>query len=62
MQIGDASGQRDFDTLHLIVDINTPPDRKVTSSAEALNVFLEYSKGKEAAIYKGLTQVAYESI
>lgn len=59
VQMGDQNGLREFETLHLITDINTPPEKRVGSSIEVLTDFLEQAKDRETAIYKGLTAVTY---
>lgn len=59
VQMGDANGHREFETLHLTTDINTLRDKKFISSSEALKDFLSQAADREKAIYKGLTAVIY---
>lgn len=59
VQVGDHNGVRDFDTLHLTLDINTPPEKRVTASLATLSDFLKQSLDREKAINKGLSAVAY---
>jgi hypothetical protein len=59
VQMGDPTGFREFETLHLTVDINTPLEKRVGSTIEVLSDFISESKGREKSIYKGLTAVTY---
>ncbi|CAI8837430.1 hypothetical protein [Pseudomonas sp. IT-P260] len=60
VQFGDSNGVREFETLHLTTDINTPLEKRVTASLATLSDFLQQSLDRERAIYKGLTAVAYD--
>lgn len=60
VQMGDATGHREFDTLHFSVDINVPAEkRNANISRDYIESFLEKFQETYAQIYKGLTKVIY---
>ena len=60
VQMGDANGHKEFDTLHLSIDINIPTEkRNTTLSRESIDSFLIKSLETQSQIYKGLTEVIY---
>ncbi|MBX8625795.1 hypothetical protein K4754_27440 [Pseudomonas glycinae] len=60
VQMGDATGHREFDTLHLSVDINIPTEkRNANLSREYLESFLAKAQEMHSIVYKGLTAVIY---
>jgi hypothetical protein len=59
VQLGDHTGLREFDTLHLTTDINIPLEKRVNPSLDVLSDFLEQSIARDKAIYNGLTAVTY---
>jgi len=60
VQIADQSGQREFDTVHLVVDINTPADKRINGSAESLEQFLQFAQEKEVVIQSKIGSMVYE--
>lgn len=60
VQMGDASGHKEFDTLHLNIDINIPSEkRNTTLTRESIESFLNKALEIHNQIYKGLTGVIY---
>lgn len=61
-QFGDQNGQKEFDTLHLIIDINTLPNQRIPSSLEAIDQFIRFATEKEQVISSTLKRVIYGKI
>jgi hypothetical protein len=50
IQMGDANGVKEFDTIHLTVDINTPGDQVVPGTLDFFANFVEYSLRREKEV------------
>lgn len=61
-QFGDQNGQKEFDTLHLNIDINTPANIRITSTPETLDQFVAFAIEKEQTISSTLKKVIYGKI
>ena len=59
VQMGDQTGVREFETIHLVIDINTPPEKRVGTSIEVLSDFISEAKNRENLIYNALSTVTY---
>lgn len=60
VQMGDANGHREFDTLHLSVDINIPVEkRNANLSRDQIESFLRTTHEMHTKVYNGLTAVIY---
>lgn len=60
VQMGDATGHREFDTLHLSVDINVPVEKRNSSlSQDYIESFLAKTQETYTQVYNGLTAVIY---
>lgn len=61
-QFGDQNGQKEFDTLHLNIDINTLPNQRTPSSIEVVDQFMRFATEKEQVISSTLKRVIYGKI
>jgi hypothetical protein len=50
VQIGDPNGVKEFDTIHLTVDINTPGDRVVQGNLDFFTHFVDYALRQEKEV------------
>lgn len=60
VQMGDANGHKEFETLHLSIDVNIPTEkRNADFSSESTKVFLNKTLEIQREIYEGLAGVIY---
>lgn len=60
IQVAEPTGVREFDTIHVTSDINTPADRRGEFSIAYLTGFVNYSQEKEDLIWRRIEGVVNE--
>lgn len=60
VQMGDATGHREFETVHLLVDINLPSDKRLSvMPLESAQDFMAQAVELENSIHDSIAQIIY---